>query len=419
MDGEAECAHCGLAARRPGVCRRCGASTGGAELFAPDPGPSTASTSGVARRGWSRSHGLVLAAVGALLAVALVVADRSSPAEDPPATPPSTSTPMSTARASAFAPAEPTTSTSTGLRRPASSATVAGEDVWPAALAVPPGLAGTLDLGFFDGTIGTLDLSTGALRRLTRLELPQPAGLYALGDSLLVTDGGGVAVLRQVSLDDGSTTEPLPSGGRVIAAGPAGAVVQPGAGPLRFLAPGGEVTEVPLPARHEIVGLAGSRIVVQVQGRIGTMDRAGGDVVEVADGVVVAANDAVLVRLVCRIGGCELRAGPWDDLDRTRMPDHGGFTWGGALTTSGSHVVIQSYGAEGPTLTVIDLDAGVTVPLALAEGGVGEPQTTVLTADGGSLLQLTGSSIVVHPLAGGPPATIELPDRVLVGAIRA
>jgi len=279
-------------------------------------------------------------------------------------------------------------------------------------------------LGFSDGTLTVLDLATGDVRALTKLDLPQPSSLVVLGDWVWVAgEGSAEARMRRVSLVDGAVDE-IDVPGWPIASSAEGIVVRASPWDPRleatFIGTDGHVTPFTLPPLHWPAAIAGRRVVVQVPGSIGLFDPERNELAPVADGQFLAANSAGLARTVCVIGGCELRAGPWSNLDQHVLPyDLGENVWGAQLTADGTGLLFWRPAAEGGAtseLSLLDLAEGDEVHLDVPPANGAE--RPLLTPDGRYAVEIRGRYLNFHPLDGGAALQMgQFPESAIAGAI--
>jgi hypothetical protein len=289
---------------------------------------------------------------------------------------------------------------------------------------VPVGGTGQLVLAFSEGTIATLDLDTGDVRAVADLDLPRPNALFVLADDVWApTDRQGGPVTRRVSLVDGSVDETgVP--GYPVASGPTGLVVRAPPWEPRltgtFIGADGARVPLALPEQHHPVAVAAGRVLVQVPGSIGTYDPATRALTPLADGELLAVDEAGLARTVCEIGGCVLRAGPWDDLDRYELDGaYGDDLWGVQLAAGATQLVFWRPITDGeqPDLSVVDLATGTETRLEATPSSGGAPLP--LTPDGRFAVEARGRYLNFHPLDGGPALQMgQFPETVIAAAVR-
>ena len=405
-----DCPSCRATVGAGRYCANCGAPLDGTLLtvsaLADEPGRRPARP---ARQGGRR--GLLWApALAGVVVAGLVVADRVS------------STTRATAPTTTSAPATATTSPAvTTAASPAAQAAPTTLAPGPTRLAVPEGLSGSMVLGFNDHTIATLDLATGDLRVVGGVDLPVPSALVPVGDDLVVTgDWTTDAPLRLVSLADGSARE-LPAKGWPVSSGPSGLLLSGrGAGDRSSLVDrAGNVVDLELPPLHRPLALAGGQVLVQVQSLIATYDPATKELRPLADGHLVAADDHQVARVVCAVGNCELRAGPWEDIDlHKHRYQYGGEVFAGQLTADGTQLLCRFSTGAAPELMVVDLRNGNGRVLEAPSTGPFD-QGMAITGDGRYVVGPRGSSLVFIPIDGGEAFTLgPLPTALTATAMR-
>ena len=393
----ATCPSCSAGGEDGRYCSNCGASLE-PEVWPLAPLRDQRDRPGPAQAWRERRRTLVggLALAG-LVVAGLVAADRVSNVSD--ALPSPTSAPTVTSTL-------PIRSTTTSASTSGPKATT--EAPWPETVAMPPSTSGAMVLGFIDGTVATLDLASGELDVVTELPLPAPSTLVPLGDHVLVAGNNAPdGELRRVSLIDGSVEE-LGVSGWPVAADGSGAVVSGTRSPgseqtIHFMGRDGSVTTFDLPSLHWPVTVARGQVLVQVQGWIGAYDPSARELVTLADGQLLAANEQAVARTVCTVGHCELRGGPWAALDRHHLDyELGDALWGAQLSVDGTRLLFRRpmSSSEPPDLVVLDLESGEERPLNVPPSN-GPDQLLQLTADGRHGIGLGGQALVFHPLDGG------------------
>lgn len=349
------------------------------------PAPQDSSTTVVAgpsRRGLRR--GMLLA--GFLVAGVVIwqLARRDQPSES--SAPPSTLAPSTS---------QTTARETTSTAAPASSSTTSLVD----RVAVAEGLTGQLVMVTRDDLI-EVDLSSGAVAAKPLGEHEAIDRLVALGDVLVGLSREDGAVLFVPA--DGSTRTLLEAvyvnylgdDGRSLLVASAESEDM---GRFRLIRPNGELVAVHPDAAALLFGgstpMHDGKVVIGVGQGVGLIDPVTGEGRLLGEGGLVAANDRVLVRVVCQVDlACEWIVGGYDG-EQTRafaapsvLPPGFGLS---RISADGSTLVGLAFGSGAPVLQAIDLNTGEARPVddapdleALFEQGI------ILTPDGDWLVTL-------------------------------